>query len=380
MDPLTHTLFGASLADSGLGRRTGLATATLIVGANLPDVDFVTYFVDGDLSLWFRRGWTHGVLAWLVLPLVLTGLMVVWDRWVRRRRDPTALPADPGTLWVLATLAVLSHPTLDWLNTYGVRFLMPFDGRWFYGDVLFIIEPILWLVLGGAVFLRHSRSPRALVAWGVLAVLTTLAVFAGAGPVARISWVMGLITLVALRVVSPSGIAAPSPKPARVALVLFAVYVTTLMAGDALIEREVRAAWRTQGDASAVGPIDAVIEDVMVGPLPANPLHRDVIVVAGEHYHFFRFDWRRSPRLSRAEPASLPRLPDTPEIEAAMTAPCLRGLANWTRFPAAQVVPHDEGHTEVRLMDARYTRRPTTSFGGDSVVLDPDLQPICHPP
>jgi len=36
------------------------------------------------------------------------------------------------------------HPTLDWLNTYGMRWLMPFSGRWFYGDAVFIVDPGCW--------------------------------------------------------------------------------------------------------------------------------------------------------------------------------------------------------------------------------------------
>ena len=66
MDPLTHTLVGASLAETRIGR-VGLGTATCVIGANLPDIDAATYFLDGDLALGFRRGWTHGVLAMAVL-------------------------------------------------------------------------------------------------------------------------------------------------------------------------------------------------------------------------------------------------------------------------------------------------------------------------
>ena len=63
MDPLTHTLVGASLASSKLGEKTRYATAALVIGANLPDIDVLSYFAGGDAALGFRRGWTHGVLA-----------------------------------------------------------------------------------------------------------------------------------------------------------------------------------------------------------------------------------------------------------------------------------------------------------------------------
>src|SRR5512142_890594 len=99
MDNLTHTLVGAALAETGLGRRTALATATLLIAANLPDVDGILYWVARpDSAYGFRRGWTHGVLALAVWPFLLTGAVLAWDRWVRRRRHPAAAPAAPRTV------------------------------------------------------------------------------------------------------------------------------------------------------------------------------------------------------------------------------------------------------------------------------------------
>ena len=67
MDPLAHTLVGATLARTRLRHRAGaMATPAGLLAANAPDVDAVTMFVSRDLSLGFRRGWTHGVLAMVV--------------------------------------------------------------------------------------------------------------------------------------------------------------------------------------------------------------------------------------------------------------------------------------------------------------------------
>ena len=106
-----------------------MAVAAGVLAANAPDVDAVTMFVSRDLSLGFRRGWTHGVLAMALLPLVLTAALLVLDRTVARwrGREPAA---RAGPLLRLTAAGVWSHPLLDWLNTYGVRFLMPFDGTW----------------------------------------------------------------------------------------------------------------------------------------------------------------------------------------------------------------------------------------------------------
>ena len=77
IDPVCHTLVGAGLARSGLARRTALGTTTLLIGANLPDVDVLAYFWGPAADLAFRRGWTHGILALALWPFVLTGAMLL---------------------------------------------------------------------------------------------------------------------------------------------------------------------------------------------------------------------------------------------------------------------------------------------------------------
>ena len=44
MDPVTHSLVGATLSATSLGQKTRLAAPALIVGANLPDLDIFSYF------------------------------------------------------------------------------------------------------------------------------------------------------------------------------------------------------------------------------------------------------------------------------------------------------------------------------------------------
>lgn len=372
MDPFTHTLFGAGLADSGLKRITPLATATLLLGANGPDIDFFTYFMDGDTALAWRRGWTHGVLALAILPVLLAGLMLLFDRFLRRARDATLPAARFGPLLALACIGVWSHSFLDWLNTYGVRLLMPFSGRWFYGDTLYIIDPWLWLVLGGVAFLRHSATRRALLAWAALGTLMTAIVFAGTAEITRGFWCAGLLTLIFLRFrplahLTPQG----GFTLARAALTAAGLYVAFLMVGSQLAEGEIRSTLAEEG----VGPL----EDLLVGPVPANPLRRDVVVVTASGYHHGSFGWLRTPRFERA-PGVLPRLAeDAPVIQAALAAPCLRGMAGWVRYPFTDVTSDAEGH-DVWLLDARYTRRRTPGFGGAYVRLDNQLAPQCEQP
>lgn len=163
MDNLTHSLVGALIGQAGLKRRTGLAMPALIVGANLPDVDAACFlWLDGVEHLGFRRGITHGPIAWVLLPLVLAGLLWWFDRWQAKRgtRPEGRLPVHFGWLYALAFIGCLTHPALDWLNVYGIRLLEPFSSRWFYGDVLFIIDVWLWALLGFATWFSLRREKR----------------------------------------------------------------------------------------------------------------------------------------------------------------------------------------------------------------------------
>ena len=80
MDNLTHSLVGAILGQLGLKKKSGLAMPTLIIPANLPDID-AACAVYGVESLSMRRGITHGPIALLLLPLILWALMIAFDRW-----------------------------------------------------------------------------------------------------------------------------------------------------------------------------------------------------------------------------------------------------------------------------------------------------------
>lgn len=159
MDNLTHSLVGALLGQMGLKKRTAYAMPTLIVAANLPDID-ATCAVYGIESLAMRRGVTHGPIALIVLPFVLWGIILAFDAWQVRRgtRPAQRPPLDKGWLLALAFVGCLSHPALDWLNNYGIRLLEPFSSRWFYGDTLFIIDVWIWAALGLSIWFSLRRE------------------------------------------------------------------------------------------------------------------------------------------------------------------------------------------------------------------------------
>ncbi len=167
MDNLTHSLVGAVLGQMGLKRKTGLAMPTLIIAANIPDIDAVAVLLGGHQHLAIRRGITHGPIAMVLLPLLLWGAMLWFDRWQRQRgkRPETRLPVHKGWLLGLAYVGCLSHPLFDWFNSYGIRLLEPFSSEWFYGDTLFIIDVWIWAALIAGVWLSLRCERRGVGNW-----------------------------------------------------------------------------------------------------------------------------------------------------------------------------------------------------------------------
>jgi inner membrane protein len=292
VDNLTHTLAGAALGEAGLRRLTPLAMPTLLIGANLPDIDVVAMAFSSGLA--YRRGWTHGVLALVVLPVLLTMAVLAWDRWVRSRPGAPAAPrARPRQLLLISFVAVLSHPLLDWLNTYGMRWLMPFDGTWFYGDALFIVDPWVWIALGLGVTLSRRRR--------------------------RVA-------------------------PAVAAVGVTVLYMTSMIGtswyGRRLVEER-------------MGLAAGSVERLMVGPLPVDPTRRDVVVLEGGRYHKGVLYLLPRPQLVVHRPPLEPNL-DHPFLRTAAVEGRAEHFLRWARFPFF-VIEDDGAGLRVWLDDLRYS-------------------------
>ena len=52
-----------------------------------------------------------------------------------------------GYLYFCAVLAALSHLLLDYTTAYGIRLFEPFNYRWYSWDIVYIIDPVIWIVL-----------------------------------------------------------------------------------------------------------------------------------------------------------------------------------------------------------------------------------------
>lgn len=286
MDNLCHTLTGAALGEAGLKRTTRFGSATLMIAANLPDLDVLVFATDVP-SVAFRRGWTHGVLAQAVLPPLFAALVFA----LGRRRG-----ARFGALVHLSYAGVVSHVLLDLLNNYGVRLLMPWSPRWFYGDAVFIVDIWLWLALGAGTWYAASRR---------------------------------------------------RDRYARVAIVMALAYIGAMVASAGLARGVVRDEWRRRTGRDPVS--------LMVGPAPVTPFRRQVIIDEGHQYATGDFAWLG--REVAVGAAAIPKNDRHPAVRAAIeTDRGFRAVLTWARFPYFTVEPGPDGDV-VTLRDLRFGER-----------------------
>ncbi len=163
MEPITHFLTGGCMGRAGLNRKTAFATLTLAIAAEAPDVDVLAYAKGSVFGFAHHRGFTHSFLGGLLVAAAVVAFVWIFSRWgwgqrhLRRKPRPGANPGDPPARWVLlffyAYLGVVVHILLDFTNNYGVRPFWPFSERWYSWDIVFILEPLLYVFLIGGLVL-----------------------------------------------------------------------------------------------------------------------------------------------------------------------------------------------------------------------------------
>jgi inner membrane protein len=173
MDNVTHALWGfgiygawaaATHANIHTALAAGVCTAA-VLGSEAPDFDVAIQFVAGPVAyLRQHRAVSHSIPLWLVWPLLVAGLVSLWQ------------PGHFGLFYLVALMGVLIHVGLDILTTYGTQALWPFSKRRWACDALFIID-IVYLICGFAGLacaLSGWTLAEATGWWGGIAVVYTL--------------------------------------------------------------------------------------------------------------------------------------------------------------------------------------------------------------
>jgi len=160
MDPVTHGLTGALIAEAGFSQRLGgRSRLVLTAAAMFPDIDIVYRFGGLPTYIENHRGLTHSFAGLFAAGMILGSILGRLDE---ERRYVAWIAA----CWV----ALFSHLLLDLITSYGTVALYPFSRTRFYFDWVFIIDVFLsGLLLLFLILSRRSQSGVRLARTGLLA-------------------------------------------------------------------------------------------------------------------------------------------------------------------------------------------------------------------
>lgn len=243
-------------------RRRKLLLVTTVAAGNFPDLDLV---LSGLLKeplgyLLHHRGHSHTVLGALFEALLLFAIVYgVWPA-ARGLLRESASARRGFSLAMLIGFAL--HLSMDGLNSYGVHPFYPLNSSWFYGDLVFIIEPVFWVAFGvSAAFLTTRRWLR----------LATIALVCGFPTFAFAKGYLPFVSYLALAIIA-SGMAALQSREVvkgRRALVTAWAIGLAFVIGQAFASSSARA--KVAETLHKRDPLATLLDDALTA-YPSNPL------------------------------------------------------------------------------------------------------------
>ena len=359
-DNITHGLAAALLAQAGLRQRYGaLATVALVVGGELPDVDFL-FKLGGPVSDFVHhRGMTHSLCGGAGLALL--GAAVLWSIWRVHGATVSAQGRQALPYWRvlwLVYMGVLLHIGMDYITPYGTQIFLPFNAGYYTTDTLFIIDycysgimitglllvrmlrrqrqrryamaSLVWIVLGGGVWLTapsFAQRPFTLLAWQSAGLSVIL--FAA---------VAGLTAWACRQWQEPRAVVLGQVGVGVLAGYVGLCFVTNAMAQHAM--------------ARALGPQMAGVRSLAALPVPAGgPLRWRVIAATDTAY---LVSYVSIFPATVTAPQMIAKGPDNGIIRAASAYPLVRIFWNFARFPVIDAYEQEDG-TVVRYVDLRFS-------------------------
>jgi membrane-bound metal-dependent hydrolase YbcI (DUF457 family) len=311
VDNLTHSLAALTFANAGLRRAGRGATAALLIGSNIPDIEIFTTITGGRVAyLAAHRGPTHGLLG---LPLALLTAAVVW-LYLRARRQPAAECASFASLVAMASIGVVGHIAMDFATSYGTRVLSPFVDTWFGVDWMPIIDIYLLAIL-------------------LVGLLVTAA---------RPAWRSRIAAIVMLLTAGDYLMRAGAHEAALKAAV--ARQETRLAAGASERPGTVFHYLNTSHPSAVPAALPTLLSPFRWRVITRTPRGFEVGEVNLLSPH------------AVVEPIAFPDEAG-PTIDRASAAPLAQVFLDFSRFPAAETIRHRDGNVTVHWYDLRFAER-----------------------
>ncbi len=325
MDTVTHGLTGWLIARSIPSEQGGkTATAAVVMGSVLPDVDHVVSILGSDAAIRFHRGISHSFTGVAVTSLLLALLLYRFGKW-----------KDLKKLYLLALLGQLSHIALDVITSYGTQVFQPFSDARVSFDLLFIVDLVFTgIVLAGILLSRRHRAAQARMA------LAAIALYVGFAAVLHVRAEDAVRTAAESHGVPVVAVAA---LPRLTEIDVGRPLAKLPLVGEAWAAEELKRL-----------PNLPIPEGPGLYPLPAGPLSWNGFVDDGRTYlradvdpFTGRVTWKQ--RVLRGR--------DVPEVKAVEALPDVQTYLWFARFPVVQT-SHAGPETILTFSDLRFGEMP----------------------
>jgi membrane-bound metal-dependent hydrolase YbcI (DUF457 family) len=365
MDPITHGITGALIGKAYFSKlpsqsplqspsqsKDRVALFSTVIGAVLPDVDFIAYGFSSDPLgiVKYHRAFTHSFLG---LPVFAVALALLTRSYARRR----AIEAPSLPLLVLIySVGIASHILLDAATSYGTQLWNPISRNRAAWDLIFIIDfTFTAVVLLPQVAAWVCREPpvartRALRMWIVFS-LSAVAVWrlaTGLG-FAFSAWVVFAIALLLAAIFFYPALSGWGFQISRMDWCrggIYAMFVYLLACGVA----HHQAVKRVESFAQAR---HLTLERFAAMPLPPSILNWSGLIRTPSGVYMSRFDLRDP------EPPAFQYVPDSPPdryVGDAFELPDVRVYWWFARFPVIRTMEISDKHI-IELGDMRFRIR-----------------------
>ena len=254
-----------------------------------------------------------------------------------------------------------------------MRPFLPWSGRWLYGDLVFIVDPYILLLAGGATFLATSNRWPKIVCWALLgAAFVTLSFIVGGrrdpglegAAVARFVLLFGFAVLITIRVI---GVARGREKiiAASALVLIFCYWCVLALAHASALNAAVLIANQPASQ------FNERVLRVVAMPTLANPARWFCIAETDRAIYRFPVRITRAPSeyplpvvdgYQSDSPEAIERYEKPTGEAAALTVAAsndrrARILLDFARFPIAHLAEQDcMTQTIVQFSDLRYTK------------------------
>lgn len=277
MDNLTHSLAGALIGEATSDltsepRRTtrrSLIMVASIIANNFPDLDSLyTRIMPAPLGyLLHHRGHTHTLLGLIPQFVLIFAVLFFFKSFRTELRDSKSRNL---TVFVVV-IGLLTHMLLDSWNSYGVHPFYPFNPSWFFGDLIFIIEPFIWFSFAIPLFFTLAKW---WTRWPILILISAVPVIAAFNEMLDWYVVAAVFSYALLLAFLTQRTKTPSMK---VAIGIFAgiLFIALQAYSSATVRAQLRADFKPNS------PTHKIL-DLVLNPLPGNPFCWSVIQIESD--------------------------------------------------------------------------------------------------